>query len=286
MKLSAFFVILLFVAVSIRAEAVEPLRVMTFNIRYGTAQDGENEWNKRRDLVFATVHKFDPHVLGLQEALALQIDEIRESVVGYELVGVGRDDGRRAGEFSCLLVKTDRCVVEDSGTFWLSDTPEKPGSKSWGNDITRISTWALLGDKEGQTRFHVFNTHWDHQSQPSREKSATLLVERVAARQPAKTPFLVMGDFNAGERNPAFRMLIDSPLELRDSFRILHPDAREVGTFNGFRGQRTGEKIDAILVSPAWTVVSAEIDHTADGRRYPSDHFPVTATVELRDHPR
>lgn len=258
----------------------EPLRVMSFNIRFGTANDGGNSWLNRHELVYSTIRNFDPHVLGLQEALASQIDAIRDAVPGYKLVGVGRDDGKKAGEFSCLLIKIDRCEIKDTGTFWYSDTPEKPGSKHWGNQITRVCTWALLEDKESKKQFHVFNTHWDHQSQPSREKSAQLLVERMTQRQPAKTPFLVMGDFNAGEKNPAFRMLIDSPLELRDSFRILYPDAKEIGTFNGFRGERRGEKIDAILVSPAWTVLKAEIDRTADGDRYPSDHFPVTATVD------
>jgi endonuclease/exonuclease/phosphatase family metal-dependent hydrolase len=255
---------------------------MSFNIRFGTANDGDDSWPNRKELVYSTIQKFDPHVLGLQEALAFQIDAIQEAVPGYELVGVGRDDGKKAGEFSCLLVKTDRCEVEDSGTFWYSDTPEKPGSKHWGNQITRVCSWALLEDKLTNAKFHAFNTHWDHQSQPSREKSAELLVERMKNRKPPKTPFLVMGDFNAGEKNLAIRTLLESPLELRDSFRILRPDASEVGTFTGFRGERNGEKIDAILVSPAWTVVKAEIERTSDGDRYPSDHFPMTATIELR----
>lgn len=286
MKLSLLIAIAITAWTTSLLPATEPLRVMSFNIRFGTANDEENAWPERKELVFATIRKFEPHVLGMQEALAFQIDEITAAIPGYKQFGVGRDDGRRAGEFSCLLVNTDRCQVEDSGTFWLSDTPDKPGSMTWGNSITRICTWALLQDKLSNQRFHVFNTHWDHVSQPSREKSADLIVERIADRQPAKTPVLLMGDFNSGEKNPAFRALIDSPLELRDTFRSLHPEASEVGTFNGFRGQRGGEKIDAILVSPVWTVVAAEIDRTSEGNQFPSDHFPVTATVELRNHPR
>ncbi|MEX2171314.1 MAG: endonuclease/exonuclease/phosphatase family protein [Pirellulales bacterium] len=286
MKLNTFFLIVCSLALASLVQAAEPLRVMSFNIRYGTAKDGENEWSNRRELVCSTIRNFDPHVLGVQEALAFQIDEIAAAIEGYQVVGVGRDDGRREGEFSALLIKTDRCNVEDSGTFWLSDTPEVPGSITWGNANIRVCTWASLRDNSNHETFHVYNTHWDHVSQPSREKSAKLIVERIAAGQPAKTPVVVMGDFNAGEENPAFRVLIDSPLKLRDCFRLRHPAARDVGTFNGFRGETSGKKIDAILVSPEWTVVAAEIDRSSDGKRYPSDHFPVTATIELRDHPR
>ena len=286
MKLNTIYLIACSLALASLAHAAEPLRVMSFNIRYGTAKDGENEWSKRQELVCSTIRNFDPDVLGVQEALAFQIDEIDAAIEGYQVVGVGRHDGRREGEFSALLIKTDRCKVEESGTFWLSDTPEIPGSSTWGNANIRVCTWASLRDNSDQETFHAYNTHWDHVSQPSREKSARLIVERIAARQPAKTPVVLMGDFNVGEKDPAFLALIDSPLKLRDTFRLRHPDARDVGTFNGFRGETSGKKIDAILVSPEWKVVAAEIDRSADGMRYPSDHFPVTATIELRDHPR
>ena len=150
--------------------AGEALTVMSFNIRYGTANDGDNHWSQRREFLFEVVRDENADLVGVQEALAFQIDEILAAVPGYAVVGVGRDDGRARGEFSAILFRRDRFRVADSGTFWFSDTPEVPGSKSWGNTITRISTWARLVDRDGSAFWH-FNLHLDHQSQPSRERS-------------------------------------------------------------------------------------------------------------------
>ena len=124
------------------AQAVprDPLQVMTFNIRYGTAKDGDNQWSARREMLFEVIRERDADLVGLQEALAFQIDEIEAAVPGYAVVGVGRDDAGRAGEFSAILLKKGRFRVADAGTFWFSDTPEVPASKSWGNSITRICT--------------------------------------------------------------------------------------------------------------------------------------------------
>src|SRR5688500_7368624 len=124
----------------------EPLTVMTFNIRYGTAKDGENEWSKRRDMLFEVIRDGRPDLLGLQEALDFQIDEILAAVSGYAVVGVGRDDGAEKGEYSAILFRTERFHVAEAGTFWFSDTPTVPGSRSWGNQITRISSWARFID--------------------------------------------------------------------------------------------------------------------------------------------
>ena len=128
----------------------EPLTVMTFNIRYGTAKDGENEWSARRDMLFEVIRDTRPDLLGLQEALDFQIDEILAAVSGYAVVGVGRDDGAEKGEYSAILFRTERFHVAEAGTFWFSDTPAVPGSKSWGNQITRISSWARLIDRDGR----------------------------------------------------------------------------------------------------------------------------------------
>jgi len=257
-------------------------RVMTFNIRYGTANDGDNAWPRRRDLVFRVIREFRPHVLGLQEALRSQLDDLGAALPAYREVGVGRDDGKHQGEYAAILYDSARFQLERDGTFWLSDRPEAPGSMTWGNRIPRICTWAVLRERGSGRTLHVYNVHWDHESQASRERSARLLLDRIAAREPAGTPVIVTGDFNAGEANAAFRALVGDPATpLRDTFRDLHPDAGTVGTFNAFRGESDGEKIDAILVSHGWRVVHAAIVRDNDGGRYPSDHFPVTATLRL-----
>jgi endonuclease/exonuclease/phosphatase family metal-dependent hydrolase len=150
---------------------------------------------------------------------------------------------------------------------------------TWGNRFPRVVTWARFEDRATSTTFYVFDTHWDHESQPSRERSARLMLERIAARAAPREPVLVTGDFNSGEDNPAFRALLAS--DLTETFRALHPSAPEVRTFHAFKGDRRGDKIDAVLVSPQWRILGADIVHTSAGGRYPSDHFPVTATVTL-----
>ncbi|GEM_PF-29758 len=299
----ALFLVLLFVLIpglQSRVTAADgqsagdsELLVMSFNIRYGTADDGENSWPNRREMAVDVLRRHAPDVVGLQEALRFQIDEIRQSLPPYGEIGVGRDDGKTRGEYSAILWRTDRLKVLQSGTFWLSDTPEVPGSTSWGNAITRICTWGRFLHKSSGKAFYLFNVHLDHQSQPSREKSVVLLAQRMRDRE-HRDPVIVTGDFNAGESNPAVRYLkgdaslgigdVVAPSDTRlvDTFRVLHPEATEVGTFNRFQGDRSGEKIDYVFVRPGRMVVEAAILHDNDDGRYPSDHFPVLARLSLK----
>lgn len=264
------------------AEESTDLSVITYNIRYGTANDGDDRWERRRDLAVDVLRRHAPDVVGLQEALRFQIDEIRGALPAFGEIGVGRDDGKEKGEYSAILYRTDRLRLDDGGTFWLSDTPEVPGSRSWGNSITRICTWARFIEVRTGIAFYVFNVHLDHQSQPSRVESSRLLARRIASRA-HPDPAIVTGDFNAGEDNPAVVHLKgDEPgCRLVDTFRVLHADAVGVGTFHGFKGGTTGQKIDYVLV-PSWvrTLEAAIIRDASDGR-YPSDHFPVVAKVRV-----
>ena len=261
-----------------QAAQAAPLTVMSFNIRYGTANDGDNHWLKRREQLLALLREQQADVIGLQEALHGQIEEILQAVPGYDYVGVGRSDGRRAGEYAAILYRTARLHVRRSDTFWFSDTPGVVKSTSWGNQIERICTWAYFEDREGPA-FYAYNVHLDHLSQPSRERSVALLLARIGARDP-RAPVVVTGDFNAGEDNPAAVAMRGS---FHDSFRVLHPGATEVGTFNGFKpGQTAGDKIDFVFVEPGVEVLDAAIVRSSLDGRYPSDHFPVTARIRLR----
>jgi endonuclease/exonuclease/phosphatase family metal-dependent hydrolase len=279
-----------------KSESVDrPLEVsvMSFNIRYGMAGDGENRWENRRQMVFDTVGKYDPDVVGLQEALGFQIDEICKALPQYAMIGVGRDDGKTKGEYSAILYRRERFEVEQGGTFWLSDTPEIPGSITWGNACTRICTWARFVERKTGRAFYHYNLHLDHISQPSREKSVVLLAERIRTRKNSD-PFVVSGDFNAGENNPAILFLkgkatvpgkdnanVGNPVPMVDTFRVLHPDANDVGTFNGFKGDGTGEKIDFVLTTSDVQALDAQIIRDNVNDRYPSDHFPVTARLRF-----
>ena len=254
------------------------LTVMSFNLRYGTARDGENAWEHRRDLLLATVTARDPDILGVQEALRFQLDELEDALPGHVLVGVGRDDGASAGEYAALLIRRKRFAIDTSGTFWLSDTPETPGSMSWGNRITRICTWAVLRDRRTGGRLAVFNTHLDHESQPARERGAGLIAERIE-RIAHGLPVLVLGDFNAGEDNPALARF--RAAGFADTYRVIDPDPAGDGTFSAFLGDSTGDKIDYILARGGWVVDAADILRRRTGDRDPSDHFPVVASVRL-----
>lgn len=262
----------------------EPLTVMTFNIRYGTAADGENHWTSRRKQLLDVLRRQNADLVGLQEALDFQIREIVAALPQYAVIGVGRDDGKAEGEYSAILFRRDRFHVSDAGTFWFSDTPSVVASKTWGNQITRICSWARLVDRDGLGFWH-YNVHLDHQSQPSRERSTELLARRIQERGSAE-PAIVTGDFNVGEDNPALRALLagasDAAAPFVDTFRVRHPDAQAVGTFTGFKIEQTrGPKIDYVLVQPGAEVISAEIIRSSRGGRYPSDHFPVIARVRF-----
>lgn len=277
--LGALVALLALAAFAEPRQAQAPLRLMSFNIRYGTAPDGANAWPNRRTLVVETIADLAPHVLGVQEALAFQLDELRAALGQYTQAGVGRDDGARAGEHAAILVDTSRLEVIAEGTFWLSDTPDVPGSMHWGNRITRVTTWVRLVDRQGGDTLRVYNLHWDHESQPSRERSAALLLERIE-RDAAKDGVLVLGDFNAGPTNPAFRALLRDPAtRLTDAHELVRGGQSWPGTFHGFRGDRTGEKIDAILVGAGWQVLDAGVDERQAAGRWASDHFAVWAMV-------
>ena len=183
------------------------VRVMTFNLRTPTLIDVFNYWGFRKELVVETIRKFDPDVLGTQECVLEQADYLRRSLPAYEFVGVGRDDGKTSGEMCGLLFKRDKYTRLDSGNFWLSATPQRPGSRSWGSAFTRMVTWVKLKPKNGGQPFCVFNTHFDVFGKRARVESAKLL--RSEMRQIADTmPAIVTGDFNDNPESTTYHTMI------------------------------------------------------------------------------
>ena len=171
----------------------------------------------------------------------------------------------------------------DCGTFWFSDTPEKIASKSWGNEIPRICTWARFIEKKTDKGFYVYNVHYDHRSQPSRLGASELIIQRISKRKRSNDPIILMGDFNASENNPAIKIFKDEPLNLVDTFRVVKPDEKMVKTFHGFRGGSfSGGKIDHVFMLPKMgKVSSAEIVRFNKEKRYLSDHYPVRAKLSF-----
>ena len=260
-----------------------PLRVMSFNIRYGTAADGDNAWPRRTELVYDVIARFQPDLIGYQEVLDFQFDALVARFPELTSEGVGRDDGRRKGEFSSLAYRRDRFTRIASGTFWLSATPDVPGSKSWDAALPRICTWVRLRETASGRELVFANTHFDHRGQVARREAARVLSERLSPVA-AGVPAVLTGDFNITEDTPAFKVLVDPPeaswVRWIDAYRILHPErSPDEASFNGFKGTVRGARIDFVLHTGHFRASAAAIDRHQREGRLPSDHYPVTAVL-------
>ncbi len=262
------------------------VRVLSYNIRMGTAKDGENHWDCRKAALIATIKTLDPDLLGTQETLGFQRDYLAANLPQYDHLGVGREDGRERGEMMALYYKKDRFEKLDGGHFWLSETPNVAGSKSWDSSLPRMVTWVKLSDRcnPGTPPIVFFNTHFDHLGVQARLQSARLLRRQVLTLGQGGL-VIVTGDFNSGEGSEPYQALFgpvdahDSPLI--DTFRVACPNrTAQEGTFSGFKADATGgARIDWIGVSRNWQVLHAGIDRTATDGRTPSDHFAVFAVL-------
>lgn len=264
-----------------------PLKVMSYNIRYGTANDGENHWNKRKSFLLDTIRTINPDLLGTQETLAFQRDYLEKELAGYASFGVGRDDGKLKGEMAALFYRNDRFEKLDGGHFWLSTTPEKVGSKGWDAALPRIATWVRLKDKLATNAKPLLfmNTHFDHQGKQARRQAAGLIRQKLEELG-KDCDVVITGDFNAGEASDPYTSLFANQDGKKsivfDTYRTLHPvRAKDEGTFNGFKtDSRQGDRIDWIGCSRAFYVRDAVIDHTVKDGKVPSDHFAVHTTLE------
>lgn len=280
---------------AVRAQAGSPIKVMSFNLRYdagaGEATDRENAWisksgEHRRDLALRTIADYDPDLLCVQEALTNQAEDIQAKFSEYAFYGVGRDDGKQEGEYSGIFFRKARFDCREQGEFWLNEKSDQAGSRFPETCCARIATWVVLQDRHADgAAFVLLNTHWDHQVQAARVFSAKLIRKRLAELADGK-PVIVTGDLNAQPDNPAFQILIEpsdaSDVQLIDSYREAHPQvADEEATYHGFRGTVQGARIDYVLHSSEFETVAAGIERWRVDQRYPSDHYPVTATLEF-----
>ncbi|MCM8534848.1 MAG: endonuclease/exonuclease/phosphatase family protein [Lentisphaeraceae bacterium] len=282
--MKSFLILVLFLLCSCATKVSHEVDVMTFNIRYGTAKDGENHWLKRKQMVFDLLNKYNPDAVGLQEALDFQIAEILENCPQYASFGVGRERNLK-GEHTSVLYKKNKFSIHEAQTFWLSDTPEKP-STSWGNKLLRTATSVRLQNLESGESFYVFNTHFDHRSQDSRLKSVELLSQRISERE-TSAPFILMGDFNSLSEWPQIQYLIgknandwNSKVPMMDVYTTANPENPNAGTFSRFEFGKFGHKIDYIFAEKSKSdVLSAIVVRDSANKRYPSDHFPVYAKL-------
>lgn len=258
----------------------DTLCVMTYNLRFASTNP-PNAWPQRRPLMRELLQSVAPDLIGTQEGLYWQLKELAADLPGYEWIGLGRDGGSR-GEFMAIFYRSARLEPLEFDHFWLSDTPEVIGSASWGNRLNRMVTWAKFRDRRTGAEFYCFNTHFDHQSQPSREKSAELVRRRVAAL-PTRLPVLLLGDFNAAAGNNRAYDILTADGFFTDSWLAARTrDGEGLGTFNDFKRVPTdGRRIDWILVRGDVQVERAAILPFQRNGQFPSDHCPVVAWVRL-----
>jgi len=262
--------------------AAQDLNVMTFNIRLNLYSDSANAWPFRESKVASQILFHEVHLLGVQEALPQQMVNLQARLPRYKHVGVGREDGKDKGEYSAIFYDTTRLQVLQTQTFWLSETPEVPGSKGWDAAITRIVTWAKFRDRKTKKIFFAFNTHFDHIGQTARRESARLLLQKVKEIA-GNTPAIVTGDFNSKPADEPIRVIMDpdNPLRLTDTKDIsATPHYGPSGTFNAFRAREIDDQpIDYIFTRGKWKVLKhATISETWEGR-FASDHFAVLAQL-------
>lgn len=262
----------------------DSLRVMSFNIRYGSADDGADHWDARRDTVVATIADFAPDLLGTQETLQFQADYLRNKLDGYAYFG--RSRMKTPNEHCGIFYKTQRFAWLAGGHFWLSETPEVPESKSWDSSLPRMASWVLLSDNQRESAPAILfvNTHFDHRGAEARLKSAQLLRQRLERLQAAAAePLTILtGDFNTSDDSPPYQALVQDDPQLIDPYRVLHPQRTpEEGTFNGFADRKTGPKIDWILADPRLKSQAADIERRTFSGRNASDHYAITAVLEF-----
>lgn len=257
------------------------ISIGTFNIRYANDGDGANAWRHRKEMVVDILR--DGDFWGLQEALPGQVEEIRAALPGYDIVVRSRERDPARGEACPILYRRDRWELDssDCGTFWLSETPEVAGSKSWDSSLPRIATFGRFVERASGRGLYVFNVHLDHQGKTARLEAARLVAARIASRAHAD-PVVLLGDFNTGPQTPPIRVLLeDGQVVLRDVWRVAHPDAAEVSTFNGWAEVCRGDRIDYLFASPGLVVESCVVDGRKPGGRWPSDHVPVRAAFRF-----
>jgi endonuclease/exonuclease/phosphatase family metal-dependent hydrolase len=260
------------------------IKVMTFNIRYDNPADSINSWPNRASLVCDFLKKEKPDLLGLQEALWYQYEQIDSAISGYSSLAKGRDDGKKQGEMNPVFYSVNRFEYKNGNTFWLSSTPSKAGSRGWGASLPRIVTWVELKDKKTGKPLFYFNTHFAHDSDSARVMSAGILLREVK-NIAGKNNFIITGDFNMTSETRAYSILTE-----KNNSKPLIKDARVVSkakpsgpdwTFNGFKDEAEKERIDYVFIRSGIKVIADSTFIVKSGPVFISDHWPVAATVVL-----
>ncbi len=266
------------------------LIIVNLNIRYDNPEDGKNKWENRLPIVADFISESAPHLLGFQEVTHRQLLDLQKIMPDYDFVGKGRKDGLMGGEYNPIFYRKDRFHLLESGTFWLSDTPEEPGSIGWDAQLPRIVTWAKLKDREGGKIIFHFNTHFDNKGIDSRYKSVDLLVDRIEEISEV-SPVVVSGDFNIRKDHPRYGKqpyihlieMLKHQLQMESAEFVAEKVISAGATGNGFEEnwqQRPPNAVDYIFVNPGFKVRSYQVDSIIRDGVFIADHWPVLAVVK------
>lgn len=255
------------------------IEVMSYNIKFANETEGENSWSKRKDHLTTQLKFYEPHIFGVQEAILEQLQHFETEMGKYKYIGVGRDDGKEAGEFSAIFYKTSQFEVLEEDTFWLSETPQEV-SVGWDAAMERVCTYGRLKNKTSGEEFWVFNTHFDHVGEQAREESAKLIWDKIQEENSENLPVVLMGDLNLEPEAPGIKFFSE---KLNDSKTVADLVFGPEGTFNAYNFQEpVTRRIDYIFVSDDVKVKKYGVLTDSKDLKYPSDHLPVLVELEFQ----
>ncbi len=262
----------------------QEIKVMSYNIRLDVKSDGENQWDKRKEKVASLMNYYEADFIGAQEVLHHQLQYLATHLNGYSYIGVGRDDGKEAGEYSCIFYKKNKYTVVQQSTFWLSPTPDSI-SKGWDAALNRVCTYGLFKDNKTKQFVWVFNTHFDHIGDTARLESAKLIVRKIKELNTKNYPVVLSGDFNSRPDEPPAQYIISQMQDTRSISKLVYGGA---DTWNGFKfHEKPNGCIDYVFVSNDKRIGVSKFATLTDSYdlKYPSDHFPILATITINKEP-
>ncbi|HEY9117748.1 MAG TPA: endonuclease/exonuclease/phosphatase family protein [Roseivirga sp.] len=257
----------------------QEFNVMSYNIRYDNPNDQENWWGHRKEAVVSLLKTHEPLVFGVQEAVIGQMNYLKEHLTNYDYVGVGRDDGEKAGEFSAVFYNKSQIEMLEEGTFWLSPTPDRV-SKAWDAALPRICTYAKFKFKEGGKEFWFFNTHFDHVGVQARDESSKLIIQKIKEISTSNDVIILSGDFNTTPDKAPYANItqyLDDAAKLSDT-KPIGPR----GTFNGFKiDAELEDRIDYIYTKNLSVLEYKHLEDKRPNGLWVADHLPILARVAI-----